>query len=183
MEEARLAFSAIDRIAVTVGPGTFTGVRVGVAAARGLALGSARSMVGATSLAVMALQAQQMLASRRGERELVVAVEAGRGSIYLQIFPALGDPFGPIVLTADDAGRHIGPQSVIVVGSASELIANAINTAGGQAEAAAPSLQPNARSLAALAADLAPVSSLRPLYLRPPDVKPQAERALPRAAP
>ena len=65
MEEAGLAFSDIDRIAVTVGPGTFTGVRVGVAAARGLALASGVATVGATSLAVMAHQADELLGPAR----------------------------------------------------------------------------------------------------------------------
>src|SRR6202049_1267733 len=77
MDEAELAFSDLDRIAVTVGPGTFTGVRVGVAAARGLALASGAALVGATTLAVMAHQASELLGpARRGERALAVAVDA-----------------------------------------------------------------------------------------------------------
>src|SRR5258705_6584324 len=54
MQGAALPFSAIDRIAVTVGPGTFTGVRAGVAAARAFALATGKPVVGMTSLAVMA---------------------------------------------------------------------------------------------------------------------------------
>ena len=65
MEEAGLAFSDLHRIAVTVGPGTFTGVRVGVAAARGLALASGVAVVGTTTLAVMAHQADQLLGPAR----------------------------------------------------------------------------------------------------------------------
>ena len=61
MAAAGLAFSDLDRIAVTVGPGSFTGVRVGVAAARGLALASGIAVVGATSLAVMAHRADERL--------------------------------------------------------------------------------------------------------------------------
>src|ERR1700680_5163969 len=77
MGEAGIAFSAIDCIAVTVGPGSFTGVRVGVAAARGLALASGAALVGATTLAVMAHQASELLGpARRGERALAVAVDA-----------------------------------------------------------------------------------------------------------
>src|SRR3954471_2534857 len=73
MREAGLAFSDICRIAATVGPGTFTGVRGGVAAARGLALASGVTTVGATSLAVMAHQADERLGASRGSRLLVVA--------------------------------------------------------------------------------------------------------------
>src|SRR5438876_4695058 len=72
MQEAGLAFSDIERIAVTVGPGSFTGVRVGVAAARALALASGITAVGATSLAVMAHQADERLASAHGDRLLAV---------------------------------------------------------------------------------------------------------------
>ena len=58
MDGAGLAFSAIDRIAVTLGPGTFTGVRVGIAAARALALATGKPVVAMTSLAVMAHRAE-----------------------------------------------------------------------------------------------------------------------------
>jgi hypothetical protein len=72
-------------------------------------------------------------------------------------------------------------RSVIVVGSAGDLLADAVRAAGGQVEATLASLQPDARSLALLAADLAPISPVRPLYLRPPDVKPQVDKSLSRA--
>jgi tRNA threonylcarbamoyladenosine biosynthesis protein TsaB len=185
MAEAGLAFPDIDRIAVTVGPGTFTGVRVGVAAARGLALASGAAMVGATTLAVMAHQASELLGpARRGDRALAVAVDARRGSVYLQLFRGAQNEAGPpLLLGADDAARHIGPGPVIVVGSAGDMVAGAIRAASGQVEATLADLQPDARALAVLAAELAPSSPLRPLYLRPPDVKPQADLSLPRAIP
>ena len=185
MEEAGLAFSDIGRIAVTVGPGTFTGVRVGVAAARGLALASGMAAVGATSLAVMAHQADELLGPVRGGRLLAVAVDARRGSVYLQLFagraamrrsrPCCWPP------TMRPARSARGPS--IVVGSGAAVVAGAVRAAGGQAEATLADLQPDARSLALLAADLAPAHPLRPLYLRPPDVKPQADRSLTRASP
>lgn len=182
MQEAGLAFCDIGRIAVTVGPGSFTGVRGGVAAARGLALASGIAAVGATSLAVMAHQADEQLGTARGVRLLAVAVDARRGSVYLQLFTGARDEAGPpLLLAADDAARLIGPRPVIVVGSGAGLVAGAIRAAGGQAEATLADLQPDARSLALLAPDLAPAHPLRPLYLRPPDVKPQADRSLQRA--
>src|SRR5262245_51941532 len=86
MDGAGLAFAAIDRIAVTIGPGSFTGVRVGVAAARALALATAKPVVGMTSLAVMARRAGALLGDVRTGRRLVVAVDARRDMVYLQIF-------------------------------------------------------------------------------------------------
>ena len=85
MEEAGLAFADLGRIAVTVGPGTFTGVRGGVAAARGLALASGLPVVTATSLAVMAHGAREQLQGRDADL-LAVAVDARRGMVYLEIF-------------------------------------------------------------------------------------------------
>ncbi|NJO33683.1 MAG: tRNA (adenosine(37)-N6)-threonylcarbamoyltransferase complex dimerization subunit type 1 TsaB [Rhodospirillales bacterium] len=79
MDGAGLALSAIDRIAVTLGPGTFTGVRVGVAAARAFALTPGRTVVGATSLVVMAHRANLLIGPERAGRPLAVAVDARRG--------------------------------------------------------------------------------------------------------
>ena len=77
----------------------------------------------------------------------------------------------------------IGTQrSCIVVGSAAAAVAER-RLAGGQAEAALPDLQPHARAVAALAADLDPSGPLRPLYLSRPDAKLQGDKSLPRAAP
>jgi tRNA threonylcarbamoyl adenosine modification protein YeaZ len=184
MEEAGLAFSELDRIAVTVGPGSFTGVRVGVAAARGLALSSGLPVVGATSLAVMAHQAFEMLGATQKGRLLAVAADARRDMVYLQLFAALGNEAGPpLLLAAEDVAGVIGQRSAVVVGSGADVVVRAVAASGGNAERTFEGLQPHARSLAALAADLSPASQLRPLYLRPPDAKPPADNSLPRAAP
>jgi tRNA threonylcarbamoyladenosine biosynthesis protein TsaB len=185
MQEAGLVFADIGRIAVTVGPGTFTGVRGGVAAARGLALASGVTAVGATSLAVMALQARQQLGRGLDDRPLAVAVDARRDAVYLQLFAGVENAqvTRPLVLPADEAAGHFAGRSAVIVGSGAEQVARAVRATGGQAEAMLIDLQPDARTLAAIAADLVPDPPLRPLYLRPPDVKPQADRSLPRAAP
>ena len=79
MAEAGMAFSAIDRIGVTVGPGSFTGVRVGVAAARGLALALKRPAIGFTNLAVMAHDAVRLLRGAHAGRLLAVVIDARDG--------------------------------------------------------------------------------------------------------
>jgi tRNA threonylcarbamoyladenosine biosynthesis protein TsaB len=181
MQEAGLGFSDLERIAVTVGPGTFTGVRGGVAAARGLALASGLPVVGATSLAVMAHRADELLGS--GDQGLLaVAVDARRGMVYIQLFADAPDPTSqPLLLAPDAVAALVGVEPVTVVGSGAAAVAAAIVAAGGKAEARLPDLQPHAHSLAQLAAALTPVSPLRPLYLRPPDVKPQSDKSLSRA--
>lgn len=181
MEEAGLAFAGLDRIAVTIGPGTFTGVRAGVAAARGLALASGLPVVAATSLAVMAFGAREHIEGRRWDL-LAVAVDARRGMVYLELFDQAqpGATRGPLLLTYAEAGALIGMRRAVLVGSGARAVAEAIAEAGGQAEACLTDLEPHARWLALLSENLGPVHPVRPLYLRAPDTKPQADQALTR---
>ena len=87
----------------------------------------------------------------------------------------------PLLLAPAEVVPLIGDKPVTVVGSGAAAVADAILAAGGKAEARLPDLQPHARSLALMAADLAPISPVRPLYLRSPDVKPQVDKSLSRA--
>jgi tRNA threonylcarbamoyladenosine biosynthesis protein TsaB len=176
MEGAGLAFSAIDRIAVTLGPGTFTGVRSGVAAARAFALATGRPVVGMTSLAVMALRADQLLGARRGGRPLAIAVDARRGVVHFQLFG--GDALevgGAQLLTPEQAALAIASATVLVAGSGAGAVAA---VAGPQAEACLPDLQPHARMLAIVAPALPPLAPVAPLYLREPDAKPSADTSV-----
>ena len=104
MDEAGLEFAQIDRIAVTTGPGSFTGLRVGIAAARGIALAAGKPAVGLSTLSAFA--APQMAAA--GDRAPVVAaIDARHDNIYLQVF----DPGGPHARRAAHrqlAGRRAG---------------------------------------------------------------------------
>jgi len=186
MQAAGLAFAELDRIAVTQGPGGFTGVRLGIAAARGLALATGKPVVAATSLAVMAQRAEDLLAEAGepvGARRLLVAVDARRGALYVQGFAAgAGATTEAQLLTAEDAARKLrGDGAVLVVGSGATAVAAAAQAFGVVVEARLTELQPHARHLAAMAAGLAPVSPVSPLYLRLPDVRPQEASALVRA--
>ena len=184
MQAAGLAFSDLQRIAVTVGPGSFTGVRAGVAAARGLALATGLPIVGATSLAVIAHRADALLGAARAGRLLAVAVDARREMVYLQLFPHEPEAAeGAALLSSGDAAREIGGRPAIVVGSGAAAVAAAVRAAGGEAEVALTDLQPHAASLALMAPSLVPTKPLPPLYLRPPDVRPQEDKSLPRVAP
>jgi tRNA threonylcarbamoyladenosine biosynthesis protein TsaB len=159
-------------------------VRAGVAAARGLALASGLPVAGATSLAVMAHRVEALLGGARAGRLLAVAVDARRGMLYFQAFPPDAVEAAPAaLLVAEAAARLIGEGPAIAVGSGAEAVAKAVRAAGGEAEAALPDLQPNAGSLALMAPGLVPAKPLKPLYLRPPDVRPQDDKSLPRVAP
>jgi tRNA threonylcarbamoyladenosine biosynthesis protein TsaB len=184
MDGSGLDFADLDRIAVTLGPGGFTGVRVGIAAARALALAAGIPVVGTTSLAVMAHGAKELLGEAAAGRRLVVAVDAHRGALYVQGFGPGAAEVGPaLLLTPRQAAEWVGRDAAIMVGSAAAGLAALATEAGGAAEHGLPDLQPHARGLAALASGLMPGVPVKPLYLRAPDVRPQDAATLGRAHP
>ena len=176
---AGLAFGDLDRIAVTLGPGSFTGVRTGLAAARGLALALDRPLVGASSLAVMARRASHLLGSRHANEVLAVIVDARRDGFYVALFGADGGSLGPPeLLTLDGALEAIGGRRTTAVGSGAARLAA---LAGGHVAAMLDRLQPHARFLAMMAGDLTPLVPARPIYLRAVDARPQSAKTLLRA--
>ena len=84
MKESGIAFEALDRIAATTGPGSFTGLRVGIAAARGIALAANKPAVGLTTLSAYA--APHMTADDKFP--VVAAIDARHAHVYLQVFSA-----------------------------------------------------------------------------------------------
>jgi len=183
MQAAGLAFADLDRIAVTRGPGSFTGVRVGVAAARGLALAASLPVVATTSLHLMALRADRLL-GERPQSVIVAAADARRGGLYLQAFTAgaCDELSPPEVLSPAEAAHRVAGYDAIAVGSGADTLARAAAAGGaGRVEARLAGLQPHAGDLVVLAPALAPAEPVMPLYLRSPDAKPQADAALPRA--
>ena len=184
LAEAGLAFTAVTRIAVTLGPGGFTGLRVGISAARAFALALGVPVVGLTSLHVAALVAAPHIgasglpANKRIGR-FIVAAPAGRGALYAQIFEATSAlPVDPprLIWPHDELSDlaelvAVGPGADLLQGRASGLIALAefVN------------LQPDAAMLASCAPHLTPITDVRPMYLRAADAKPQISKALARA--
>ena len=182
MTGAGLTYNQLDRIAVTLGPGGFTGLRAGIACARALALAIDRPVVGLSSLAIMAERANFILGTRRAGRPMIVAVDARRGGLYLQTFGEnAGDPLSAAhLLTPDEAAEQLPTGPLLMVGSG----AAALQKASGRtdAEALLPDLQPHARQLALLAPVLTPLLRVTPNYIRAADAKPSAAPALARKA-
>jgi len=182
LARARLDMADVDRFAVTIGPGTFTGTRIGIAAARAFALATGKPVVAATSLAVMARQAADELDNSLNE-DLLVAVDARRGALYAQLFAPDGwrARTAPLLLSPAGAGAA-GAGPLLVVGSGAETVAAEARRSGRAVTTALPNLLPNARALLQLAFQLEPLSGPpAPLYLREPDAKPQDGYAMARA--
>jgi tRNA threonylcarbamoyladenosine biosynthesis protein TsaB len=173
MSGAQLTFADIDRIAVTEGPGTFTGVRIGVATARGLAVALQKPLVAMSSLMVMALRADHLLGAKRAGRLLAVCVDARKGQIYAQLFGENGGDAlcEPLLVTPEDLQTHLHGQPFLAVGSGAQAAVAASPARLGEVQL--PALEPHARFLALLAAGLTVRSKLSPLYMRAPDAKPQ----------
>ena len=179
MGEAGLAFSALDAIAATVGPGSFTGVRVGVAAARGLALAADCPLIGVTSLEVMARQALQQLDD--APDTLAIAVDARRGEVYQALYSGAGETLSPpAALTPEQAAAQLPETGTLsIAGSGAHLVGEVEMKR--TANVVLTDLQPDAARLAEMALTRSPIKGpLHPLYLRAPDAKPQTGKSVPR---
>ena len=178
MAESGLDFAGIDRIAATLGPGSFTGVRIAITAARGLALVTRAKLFGTDSLSVMARQAHA--SGVVAQAPFAVAIDARRGMLYFGLYEdAARKLAGPLLVAPDEAISLLPSGLRVTVGSGARLLAESGARRGRSIEATLPELQPSASALAEIASESAETSAtLRPLYLRPPDARPQAQAIL-----
>ena len=172
LDVARLDVAAIDRIAVTTGPGSFTGLRVGIAAARGLALAAGKPAVGLSTLSAFAAP----LVAADDTIPVVAAIDARHDHVYLQVVgPAGRTLFAPRLTPMREALRVAAASGAPrLIGNAADLLAARWPT-GERAPAAveqkgAPDIGWVARLGAAASETGAPP---KPLYLRAPDAQPQ----------
>ena len=180
MREGDVDFAALDVIAATTGPGSFTGVRIAISAARGLALVTRAKLFGRDSLTVMAREVLAL--GEAGGAPFAVAVDARRGMLYLGLYDRAARKLdGPLLIAPDDAAQLLPVGLRVAAGSGAAFLADAAARRGHLIEAKLPDLEPNASALAALAEESGKtVSALRPLYLRPPDARPQTQAAVAR---
>jgi tRNA threonylcarbamoyladenosine biosynthesis protein TsaB len=177
IDRAGIEFADLDRIAVTVGPGSYTGLRVGIAAARGIALVTGSPAVGLSTLA--ALAAPYLAAGET--RTIVAAIDARHGQVYVQVIgPRGGAVVTPRLSTIDEARRAVPAGPCLIVGSGAELLAAAWR-GGAERPGVDPRAYPDIDWVAQLGAVTAAGSAPpKPLYLRRPDARPQDAARLPR---
>jgi tRNA threonylcarbamoyl adenosine modification protein YeaZ len=178
MRRAGTAFPALDRIAVTTGPGSFTGLRVGISAARGIALATGKPAYGLTTLGAYAASH----IAEDNKSTIAVAIDARHQQVYLQVFGPGGRTLVPprIASIAEAIGAAAG-ERVRIVGTGADMLMAAWPT-----DRPAPAKVENKRApdivwvgrMAVAATE--PPAPPKPLYLRAPDAQPQDAARLPR---
>ena len=174
MKEARLTPALLDAVAVATGPGGFTGIRVGLAAAHGITLAVGARLVGITGFAAVAAR----IAGRRasGSERLLVALDSRRADIYVQLFAGDAPLAAPQAVLPDQLSEYVGPDAtgmgLLIAGDAAEIAAAALSghmCCKVSRESAPDAAGVAAAALAELRAGTIP-RPVRPFYLRPPDV-------------
>jgi tRNA threonylcarbamoyladenosine biosynthesis protein TsaB len=173
MADARMRFSELERIAIATGPGTFTGARIAVAAARGLSLATGASIVVVSSLELMAMNP---VVDARGAETLAIATDARRGEVYFQSFDprSLKSLAPPALLTVEAAAASLAGKAAVIAGSGAAAVSAIVQGNGDSARAICPDLLPDAIDMLFLSSEWPAVTRASPLYLRPPDAKPPA---------
>lgn len=176
MREAGLAFTALDRIAVTTGPGSFTGLRVGISAARGLALAASKPAVGLTTLSAYAAA----IVSQNRDAPVISAIDARHDHVYFQIVAGDGSQLvRPKVASIDEAIAASQFGAPHLVGNAAQILADRWPKDVLQPVAVDAQAAPDINWVAWLGAAADPhAAPARPFYLRAPDAKPAAQPPL-----
>lgn len=172
MEQAEIPFAELDRIAVTTGPGSFTGLRVGISAARGLALAADKPVVGVTTLSAFAAP----LLSEATQQPIASMIDARHGNVYFQVVAWDGAPLvEPCVVPIAEVFSAAQFGALRLVGNAAQLVASQWPADVEQPALIDTQPAPDIAWVGWLGAVSDPERATpRPFYLRAPDAKPQA---------
>ena len=168
--DAGIGVNDLQRVGVVVGPGGFTGVRVGLSFARGLGIGTDLDVVGVTSLAALA----QNISDAKEADLIGSVIDARGGQVYTALYNQNGETLmAPVVASPKDAAVLLNEKAhdakTLLVGSGANLIA----ALPGDWSCAEVSTQIDSKHVARIAARRPrPEGPPPPLYLRPPDAKP-----------
>ena len=179
MKASGIAFADLDRIAVTTGPGSFTGLRVGLSAARGIALAAGKPVVGLTTLTAYAAP----FVSERAEQPVFSAIDARHDHVYFQVVSGNGSSLvRPQVAPIEEALGAARFGAAHLVGNAAKILADRWPAHALPPFKVDPQPAPDITWVAWLGAAVSPdTAPARPYYLRAPDAKP-AKDTLAKAA-
>jgi tRNA threonylcarbamoyladenosine biosynthesis protein TsaB len=173
LDAEAVALTDVDVFAVTTGPGSFTGLRVGIATMQGLAFGEGKPLVGVSTFDALAA-----IASDAGAARTATWIDAWRGDVFAALYENGREIEAPTVAAPDALLRRLAGQSACFIGdgaaSYSELIARHMGDRGRIAEPPAPAIAGTAALLAAAraqAGEAPPPHAIRPLYVRRSDAE------------
>jgi len=180
MKESGLPFAALDRIAVTTGPGSFTGLRVGLSAARGIGLAAGKPVVGLTTLSAYAAP----VVSESGDNPVISAIDARHDQIYFQVVSHDGStlvrPKVAPIAEALEAAQFGAPH---LVGNAAAILADRWPSDSPPPFKVEALAAPDIIWVAWLGAAVDPATAPpKPFYLRAPDAKPSQDTVGPQPA-
>ena len=169
MSGAGIAYADLDAIAVTVGPGAFTGLRIALAAALGIGLAAGRAVIGVGTLQALAAGAR-LAAPRDGE--IAAVTDNKRAGLYAQRFgPDLAPRTDPAIISPEAFAATLPDRPVLVVGDGAAALARVAAAGRNLAFAPGPGL-PDAADVAWLVAEGPMAARLppTPIYLQAPAV-------------
>jgi len=178
LKQSETGFRDLGRIAVTTGPGSFTGVRVGLAAARGFGVATAVPVVGVSTLSVYAAP----YLAGNGKTPVVAAIDARHGHVFLQVFGPGGQTLvSPRLAALSEAIEAASATPACLVGSAARAVADGLAKNAAPPRAVDPRDAPDIVWVAQIGAVTPQAQSApHPQYLRAPDAQPQNATQLPR---
>lgn len=173
LSDAGIRYNDLDAIAVTIGPGGFTGVRTGIAAAKGIHLvHPSIRLIAVTGFEVVATKAL----AEGSTLPVLATLDARRGQLFCQRFDATGQPLtAPALLTYAEATQLVPDEPCLLAGNGQILLQNSL-------PALTPLCHPTPSTMQCDAQNIFPIAqkklsestsqiSLSPLYIRPPDAK------------
>ena len=176
LKQSGVGYADLGAISVSTGPGSFTGVRVGVSTARGLALALKIPAIGVTTLEALAAQTREKFPGRA----VLVTLDGGRAEIHAALYDgAMMLRYGPAVSTLPEMIEMASNAAPVLAGTVAERIANA---ATGPFDLGPATATADIAVYAKLAVAKGPGEKPHPVYLRAADAKPQAGFVLPRAS-
>jgi tRNA threonylcarbamoyladenosine biosynthesis protein TsaB len=179
LDDARVALEEIDVYGVATGPGSFTGLRIGIATMQGLAFAAGKALIGVSAFDALARAVQRRVI---GSARIATWIDAWRGEVYAALYEGVREIEPPVVARpAAILSRLRGGRTVFAGDAAALYRTEIVELMRGEAEIAEPPLPLLAGTIAAIATEmgqsghLPPPHAIRPVYVRRPD----AERTLP----
>jgi tRNA threonylcarbamoyladenosine biosynthesis protein TsaB len=174
IRQSGVTFASLDRIAVTTGPGSFTGLRVGLSAARGIGLAADKPVVGVTTLTAYAAP----VVGQDSKQAVLSAIDARHDQVYFQVVSGDGSPLvRPRVAPIEEALAASRFGALWLVGNAAKILADRWPAHAPPPFKVEPQPAPEITWVAWLGAAVSPdTAPARPFYLRAPDAKPSKDR-------